>query len=452
MSTPAPAESEALNPFQELVASLRALPRLNRVFWICNFIYFLDGAAYFGILNILTLFIGQKVGLSDRWTGISVSFMTGLLTFFSATLGGVSDRLGVRRTLTLTIVAALAGRLILTLAPGLPLAAATAWVGLALIAFSAGVMQPAVYSGVKQSTDSGTSAIGFSLVYALMNGGIVAESFFSSLVRQRWQTTGVLWMCTGLTIVYLLVHLVFFPRGAGGPMPKRAAPVEVAPVNYREVETVKRRGSWRDHPLMNPRFLFFISVLLGVRTLFAHQWLTMPDYVTRAYPPAVGARFEWINGLNPLIVLIGTPLCAALTRRVHVVTMMIAGTLVSAAASFLLVPGPFLGPLLAYEIIFSIGEALWSSRFLEYVADVAPAESVGLYMGVAQIPWFIAKFTTGFYSGYMLERFCPPTGAQHTQTMWLLYAIIGMTTPIGLLLARRWLAAGRLDDHVRAAA
>jgi MFS family permease len=234
-------------------------------------------------------------------------------------------------------------------------------------------------------------------------------------------------MCVGITVLYLAMHLGLFPNSAGDPVPQLAT------------QEGKAKRSWRDHPLANPRFLFFIFILLGVRTLFAHQWLTMPDYVTRAYPASIGARFEWINGLNPLIIVVFTPLVAALTRRVHVLTMMIVGTTVSSLATFLLVPGPQLFALLTYVIIFSLGEALWSSRFLEFIADIAPPSQVGLFMGVATIPWFLAKFTTGFYSGAMLEHFVPATGPQDSSTLWLVYALIALSSPIGLIIGRSWL-------------
>jgi proton-dependent oligopeptide transporter, POT family len=183
-----------------------------------------------------------------------------------------------------------------------------------------------------------------------------------------------------------------------------------------------------------------------VRTLFAHQWLTMPDYVVRAYPADVGARFEWVNGINPLIVLIGTPVVAFLTKDVDVVTMMIVGTLVSAVAPFLLVGGPDLTMLLTYELVFSVGEAIWSSRFYEWVTTTAPPDRVGAYMGVAVVPWFLAKTTTGLYSGAMLARFCPEHGEQHTGTMWLVYGLVAMVSPIGLFLARGWLRRGSLSE------
>ncbi|MFM2247215.1 MAG: hypothetical protein RL071_3289 [Pseudomonadota bacterium] len=433
MSTapPPPAADAPLGPFAELAAAARAVRHLDQRFWAPNIVFLLDGAAYFGILNVLTLHLDGTLGLGESRTGQLVSFMTALLTLAMVFLGPTVDKIGVRRSMTWTITASLLGRALLVAAPalggGLPVVVA----GLALMAVGGGVLQTAVYAGVKQATDERTSAMGFSLIYALMNLGIVLESAASSPVRAAWGTTGVLAMCTGLTAVYLLVHLVAFPKGAGEPVP--------APVAKPGAPVL----TWREHPLLDLRFLYFIFILVGVRTLFAHQWLTMPDYVTRAFPEEVGARFEWISGLNPLVIVIGTPLVAALTRRVPVLTMMILGTGVSALATLLLVPGPQLGMLLAYVVIFSIGEALWSSRFLEYVAELAPAEKVGVYMGLANVPWFLAKFTTGLYSGAMIAEFVPKGGPERSGTMWLAYTAIALSSPVGLLLARRWLSAPR---------
>ncbi len=433
MSQPAATPAPTTNPITELVSGFAAVRHLDRRFWVPNLVFLIDGAAYFGILNVLTLHLGTTVGLGDVTAGRMVSYMTGALTLFMAFFGFAVDRLGVRRSMTLTIVAALVGRVLLVVAPQLPYSVWVVGLALTFIAFGAGLLQTAVYSAVKQSTDEATSSIGFSLIYALMNLGIVLESMASSPVRAAYGTTGVFTMCAGLTLVYLVIHLLFFPKDAGAPVVNSAV--------------AAAKLTWRDHPLADLRFLYFIFILIGVRTLFAHQWLTMPDYVTRAYPEAVGARFEWISGLNPLIIVVGTPLVAGLTRKVDVLTMMIVGTSVSALATFLLVPGPDLPRLLAYVIIFSLGEALWSSRFLEHVAEIAPAARVGVYMGVANLPWFLAKFTTGFYSGPMLAAFVPKEGPQDTSTMWLVYTGIALTSPIGLLLARKWLSAQKKAEQ-----
>ena len=152
---------------------------------------------------------------------------------------------------------------------------------------------------------------------------------------------------------------------------------------------------------------------------------------------------EWlVDSVNPLIIFFGVPTLAALTKRYHVLTMMTLGSLVSAAATFLLAPGPSTPMLLGYFVVFSIGEALWSSRFMEYAAELAPEGRVAQYMGVAMLPWFVAKTTTGFYSGFVLERFVPKDGAQSSGVMWGIYGSVAIVSPLALFAARRWLRAG----------
>jgi proton-dependent oligopeptide transporter, POT family len=416
-------------PPLDILAKIKLYLRLGPLFWVCNIIFLLDGAGYFGILNVLTLFLHDTVRLTDKHTGFAVSYFTGMVTVFSATLGTITDRLGVRRTLLISSIIALVGRGLLSTSPALPYSQWVAFGALTLMAMSAGSLQPAVYAGVKQATTPETSAIGFSLLYALMNGGIILVSTVSPYVRKTWSQSGVLWMCTMITFSYLAIQLFAFPKQHAIPTPPQAA------------DSKKSSGTSKKAliSMISPQFVFFIFILLGVRTIFAHQWLTVPSYITRAYSAEIAAKYEWISAINPFIILFGTPLVAALTSRVHVVTMMIIGTAISAGSTFLLSGHPNFYLLIIYMIVFSIGEAMWSSRFYEYVAETAPAAHVGAFMGFAMIPWFIAKFTTGLYSGYMLERFCPKVGPQATGTMWTIYGLIALTSPVGLLLARRWL-------------
>jgi len=264
------------------------------------------------------------------------------------------------------------------------------------------------------------------------------------IVGRGWGIDGVFWMCVAFSAFMLLMHMTFFTKRVEETerfvveAPTTDEGESVDSPNY--VPVWRRR--LRELPFLDARFMLFIFVLLPVRTLFAHQFLTLPDYVFRAFPKAVSDRFEWIMGINPLIIVIFVPTIAAFTRKVRVIDMMIAGTTLSALTTFILVPGPNLNALLFYVVMFSFGEAMWSSRFLEYVADLAPVGKVGAYMGLAGIPWFLAKFTTGLYSGFMLNRFIPEHGPQDTSTLWLIYACIACISPIGLILMRRWVIAG----------
>ena len=420
-----------------LKENISVLLTASRAFWLVNLVNFGDGIAYFGILNLLTLFINRDVGFSDQATGFAVSFFTGVVTLCMFGGGFISDRLGVRRALTLSVVGMLVGRVIMVLSPASgPSAALVLWSGLLVMGVAEGVVQPALYAGVKEFTDPRTATIGYSVLYAIMNLGIWAESMVSPFIRAQTGISGVYWAMIGITALMLLANLFFFTK----KIELRDRRAEHAAAQAADRRTLGEK--LRALPFLDARFIFFIFVLLPVRTLFAHQWLTLPDYVMRCFPHAVNSKYEWLQGLNPLVIVIFVPLIAALTRRVNIITMMILGTLLSAVTTFILVPGPHLWTLITYVLLFSLGEAMWSSRFLEYVANLAPSGQVGAYMGLAGIPWFLAKFTTGWYSGSMIAHYIPQTGHQDSGTMWLIYGCIAMLSPIGLLLGRRWVQRG----------
>ncbi|HOX22136.1 MAG TPA: MFS transporter, partial [Elusimicrobiales bacterium] len=429
-----------------IIDTFKILFGASKGFWLVNMVNFGDGIAYFGVLTLLTRFLGTRLGMPDHTTTVSVSMFTGMVTLFMFGCGFIADKLGVRRALTLALGMLLAGRFLLVLSPAAGAAWPVAWASLLIMAFGSGVLQPALYAGAKEYTDDRTATIGYSLIYSIMNLGIVAENFISPYVRTSdtfltlggkpiaglgLGIDGVYLLCVLITVLMLVAHLLFFTKKVEHDCCVTKATAE--PEDPEHKKSFKEK--MLELPFMDARFMFFIFILLPVQTLFAHQFLTIPDYVFRDYSQAVSNKFEWISGLNPLIIVIFVPLIAAFTRKANIVTMMIIGTTISALTTFLLVPGPGLGRLLAYVIIFSLGEAVWSSRFYEYVADLAPAGKVGAYMGLAGIPWFMAKFTTGLYAGKMLEIYIPKEGLHNSGQLWLIYALIACISPVGLILA-----------------
>lgn len=469
MSTPTNEETKQPNIASEetqqeelsLWDNFKILFGASRGFWLVNQVNFLDGIAYFGILHLMTLFISRDVGFSDHATGVAVSTFTGLVTLFMFGGGFISDWLGVRKSMTLCLLMLLTGRSMMLFSSMMDpsgMASPALWGGLMIMAIATGILQPTLYAGVKEYTDPRTATIGYSLLYSIMNLGIVFEAFLSPFIREASRNGlfndtflsgavnpdngigGVYIFLIGITAFMFLLHISSFSKKIEKRDRVITAEDEAATKKADEGKTVWDKI--KELPLLDARFMFFIFILLPVRTLFAHQFLTLPDYITRCFAPEVGERLEWFQGLNPLIIVIFVPVIAALTRKVNIIKMMIIGTTISALTTFILVPGPNLYTLIIYVVVFSFGEAVWSSRFLEYVADLAPAGKVGAYMGLAGIPWFLAKFTTGFYSGSMIQHFIPQNGAHDSGTMWLFYAFIACISPIGLVIGRKWVQHG----------
>ena len=197
------------------------------------------------------------------------------------------------------------------------------------------------------------------------------------------------------------------------------------------------------HPLADARFFFFIYALIPVQTLFTYNWLILPQYINRSFEGWIGEYFEIASNANPILIFIAVPVIAALTQKAKVYQMMIVGTAVMALPAFILAVGPYPWTLAIYLLVMTIGEAMWQPRFLQYAAEIAPKGRTGVYMGVAQLPWFLTKvLVPALYSGWMMDRYCPAAGPKNTEMMWLIFGCIAVASPILLAVAKGWVGKG----------
>lgn len=450
------------NPWQEITQPFVDFLKAPRALWAINLGYLLEGFAYFGVLTYLAMYFNDYVKLNDLHAGWMVGVLTSGITLAMLVLGSRVDVWGLRRTLFTAFGLLLSGRILLAVVPSLGLGTAPlvaslpltspmnlAAVGAILLVVSGfGMFQPAVYAGTRSVTTAATSGMAFAMLYAVNNLGGWLPSFMSP-VRKAFGIQGALGFFAFVTLLALLLVVVLLNRRtleAAQAAAKEAKAEEAsAPAEAAETPAPKKGlGEWlRTHPLADARFTFFIFALIPVQTLFAYNWLVLPQYVARAYQGTwMGANFEAATNLNPLLIFILCPMVAALTARTKVYPMMIAGTAVMAAPAFILALGPSVPGLLAYLLVLSVGEAMWQPRFLQYAAEIAPEGRTGAYMGVAQLPWFLTKFLVPAYSGLALGHWCPKEGVQATGQMWLVFGLIACASPVLLLLAKGWVGKG----------
>ncbi|MBN2399053.1 MAG: MFS transporter [Candidatus Aminicenantes bacterium] len=506
----------------ELAETFGAFLKAPRALWGVNIPYVFEGLVYFGILTILGKFCSENVALSDIHSGWVYGAVTGGITFAMLLFGGLSDKIGVRVSLALALAVMMLGRILVAISGTIPLGSGMGSpmfllmaVGLLLMVSAYGLYMPAAYAGVKRYTNPQTAAIGYAVIYGLMNLGAFFSGFVSSNTRHAFTAkfppnglTAVFWIYAAITLFGSVLTLLVITRKvdrqaveqvaretrqmntpeqnqaadakAVAPAKKKEPPIPLLPflgwiavsLGILAVVILSRLGKvtlkgyllypllavavlgaiWEflrkrpDHPFRDGRFVFFIFILVPVQTLFAHNWLTIPYYLDRAFTgTGVSRYFEVFSNLNPMLIFVLSPLIAALTARRNVYKMMIFGTFVMALPTFLLAIGPNVYLFLLYILLMSVGEAMWQPRFLQWVAEIAPEGKTGLYMGIGQFPWFLTKMITAMYSGYVIARFCPKPELGlpvRTATMWLLYALIAMISPVALVLARKWMAKG----------
>jgi len=459
------------SPLREITQPFIDLAHAPRALWGVNLPYLIEGMVYFGMVSYLAMYFNQYIGLDDIWAGRMVGVLTAGITISMFFLGGLSDRVGVRLSLIAALALMLFGRIILSALPQLGLHAGrvlsaangVALVGILVIVCGYGFYQPAAYAAVRQFTSEKTAAMGYAMLYALMNLGGWLPTFFTP-VRERFGIAGAFWMCSGFTVLALCLTIALLDRrtveraiadaeaerqrekaaqGGTSTTPAPGSPAQNGAPDPADESVLDVVVKWFiNHPLANLKFSFFIFALIPVQTLFAHNWLTLPMYVERGYRdswPWISQNFEKAVNFNPLLIFILVPVVTAVTQKRNVYNMMIAGTLVMAAPTFLLAIGPKPWTLVAFLVLSTVGEAMWQPRFLQYAAEIAPPGRTGAYMGVAQFPWFLTKMIVPLYSGWFLQHYCPTTGPQNTRTMWFIYACIAMASTVMLVAAKTWL-------------
>ncbi len=508
-----------IDSFNELGSTFRAFFKAPRALWGINIPYVLEGLVYFGILTILGKYASENVQLSDLHAGWVYSFVTGGITFAMLILGGLSDKLGIRRSLAIAFGVMFLGRSLVAISGTFPLGSGlmspmffTMSAGLLLMVTGYGLYQPASYAGIKRYTNPQTAAMGYAVIYGLMNFGAFFSGFISPITRHHFESvfppnglTAVFWLYAALTALALITTLVIITKKTDKAAIEQVAK-ETLELEREESEdssedikeksddeninnqllyglsfglfvftvlsVLIKTGSvlfsfplsitllilfalaagWEflrhrpDHPFRDLRFVFFIFMLIPVQTLFAHNWLTLPYYLDRAFHGSVVSEyFELFSNLNPILIFVLAPVVAGLTARANVYKMMIYGTFVMALPTFLLSTGPNMYLFLSYVLIMSIGEAMWQPRFLQWIAEIAPEGKTGAYMGIGQLPWFLTKVVTGLYSGYFISVYIPRPESGlvgDSGTMWFIYGIIAMISPIGLIIAKRWMQKG----------
>jgi len=507
------------SPFREIVQPFIDLVHAPRALWGVNLSYLIEGMVYFGILGYLAIYFSdyvfQGMASADELSHNMVMVLTAGITISMFFLGFVPDKYGVRFAIIAAFVFMLIGRILISAASTIfgfepnglwSTLHLTTLAGIVLVVIGYGMYQPAAYAAVRKFTTPKTAAMGFAMLYALMNLGGYLPSWAFLLRDEHFLNlgiTGVFWVYTGFTVLALLITYFILSKKTVENAIKTAAEV-TKEINSNEKEKKDENSEsvksdremiansenvkipihlwglmiaffiaiyfrspepWNysvaiilfiawvvliniaptkkwiaNHPLADNKFFFFIFALIPVQTLFTYNWLVLPQYISRAFEGWIGEYFEFAANLNPILIFIAVPIITAATQKAKVYNMMILGTLVMSLPAFLLVIGPYPWTLFTYIFIMTIGEAMWQPRFLQYAAEIAPEGRTGVYMGVAQLPWFLTKMLVPWlYSGWMMDKYCPADGPKDTETMWFYYALIAVSSTVLLLLAKNWI-------------
>lgn len=457
MATVSAATSGLTEPSTGFIATtvrdLRALASSPRELWLIFGVKLLESVAYFAIYNLLVVYLQEDLHYGDIAGGsLAGTWLTAIsiLTFVS---GFIADSLGIRRAMIASVTSCVLGRLLLTVGSS----RTTAIAGLVVMTWGVASMIPTMTAAVRQYTRRSTVAFGFSLFYVLMNVGALiapltvgwfrrhyghgAELFGSHLSSSR------LIFAVGLLATAASFGLVLAMRPDDVVARLQGEDPDEAQLASGESAEKKRSAPWvvfREVVGESTfwRFMALVSLLVLVKLIFQHAHLTWPKYALREF----GSDFDFASywAINPAMIILLTPLATAFTRRRSAFTSIVAGAFLSAVSVLFMAVSTTVAASVAFIVTLSLGEVLWSPRLYEYTATIAPKGREASYMGLSQLPMFLAKPFVGFLSGYLLAGYCPTTGPRESTLMWAIIGAMTLVGPVMLVLLRRVIEGPKL--------
>ena len=95
--------------------------------------------------------------------------------------------------------------------------------------------------------------------------------------------------------------------------------------------------------------------------------------------------------------------------------------------------------LVVFIMVFTVGEAMWSPRLMQFSAEIAPRGKEGAYIALAMLPYFLGKMGATIVSEQLTTRYFDASMVEfpdHT-TSWFVIGCMAMISPIGLVVFRK---------------
>lgn len=489
------ADTSAMTGFMGKFGVLRnAIPEL----WIAFAIKIVSIAGYALTNATIVLWLKSDLGYKDTQALPLVAAWSLLMTVVMLLVGSLTDALGMRRTLFLGTGICIASRLVMVLATARWVALGA---GLMPLAVGEALCGPVLVAAARRYSNTRQRSISFSMIYAMMNLGFLVAAWLFDYVRigfgeySHWDLLGhristyeTLFLVSLFLEVLVLPLIYLLREGAEAteeglklaprpPKPPDRNFIQSIGLTVREATLgtlrlfatlVKQTGFYR--------LLAFLVLIGFVKLIYRQMDYVYPLFGIRELGPGAPIGILW--GMNSLIIIFLAPVVGALTQRFSAYSMVILGGFISSASIFIMaaptawfepvahgllgnVVGhgylglkgsvhPYYVMIFLFVVLLSVGEAFYSPRVYEYAAAIAPKGQEASYGALSYVPFVLAKVMIGLFSGQSLMRYCPETGPRHSETLWLIVALLSLVAPVGLLALSRLIRvheAGREDGN-----
>src|SRR5262245_15112412 len=403
-----------------LIAFFRSFGGFSRPFWAANLSELFERVAYYGMAPSLVPYLKEVRGFGAG-SAIFIAGNLGFIVYLLPILSGIlADALGYRRAMLLAYTCLALGYFGVKQAPGFSLVV----VALALIAFGASIIKPAITGTVQRTCNDEQRPVGFSIYYTLVNiGGFLGPNVAGAVVAAMGIAAA--FPASAIAIVLALLVVLTLYRDPGGAT---EGPRQDFGQRLRDLGGI----------IATPRLMTLFVLVAGFWSLFFQFFGAFTIYLTQDLGLSQ-QRANFIISLDAALIVLCQVVAGYVTRNWTTASAVWIAAFIGAAGYGVI--GLGMSPWIAGAgvVVFSIGEMIYSAHFYKYLGSLAPAGQEAMYLGFAFLPIALGSLLSGWIGGPIASW--ARTSLHAPEKMFWSFGAVGLVSAIGLWVHARMYAA-----------
>lgn len=360
------------------------------------------------VLPFFVVYLHQGRGLPTAVAGFVLSWMGITSLILAPVVGWLIDHYGPKPMLIVGLSIAALGYSLL----GFITTSAQAFGAATFCAIGLGTLYPAQSSFVAEVTDEEQRERVFGISFALLNLGIGIGSIIASLVVRSPHVSSFtkLYVADGITYLLNIIVIVGI-RGSG----TRSRIERMA--NAEDSEHSSWRLVWQDRAFRRVWLVSFVAIFFG----YSQLEVGFTAYAT-LHMHAKPEILAWAFAANTIVIATCQMwVMRRVKSRRRSTALALAAILWAASWGSVAIGGltRFLAFLIIAQVIFALGEMVWSPVLPAVVNELAPSHLRGRYNAASGAAWQVGLILGPSMAGALLGA-----GADR---LWLVLTVAGCT-------------------------
>jgi len=380
------------------------------------------------VFIFLSIYFNIVLGISMTILG-TIWMVTDMSSFFSQLVGGaLADHFGRKRLMELSLF--LRGMIWIMIGfidnvPTLAIFIIVSGIVSSIFWPASSAMVTDIIPKDRRAEAFGLWRIGGNLGWGLgaMIGGVLA-AFSYKLVFMVGGISNILF---GILVIILLKET----------LPKK---VDIEAVENRARGMVRTIKDYRT-VLYDKRFVIFVMVGVFIELLYSQAHTTMPVFVVRE--SIINAKqLGYIWALNGWAIVLFQMTVTKFVEKRKISLMLAIGSMIYAVSFLLLLRATMFTEMMLFMMVFTMAEMIIAPIQMTFVANNAPEDMRGRYMGFYSLAWGLGGSTGPFIGGRIMDVYS-------ARLLWYVIFVVGLIAMLGyLIMGKLFKDGGRAPECV----